>query len=113
MRTHVSEDKSFTVSAKSKRYSIVGNCCANGLHVATSFRAYQKKKKKKKNVGRDWKEANETRGLIIHDSMRKSNSVIVNYNYTFFLHLGLSLYDFDTYEINSLMVCLNSFLFLK
>ena len=80
MRTHVSEDKSFTVSAKSKRYSIVGNCCANGLHVATSFRAYQKKKKKKKNKGRDWKEANETRGLIIHDSMRKSNSVIVNYN---------------------------------
>ena len=40
----------------------------------------KKKKKKKKNVGRDWKEANETRGLIIHDSMRKSNSVIVNYN---------------------------------
>ena len=39
-----------------------------------------KKKKRKKNVGRDWKEANETRGLIIHDSMRKSNSVIVNYN---------------------------------
>ena len=72
-----------------------------------------KKKKKRKNVGRDWKEANETRGLIIHDSMRKSNSVIVNYNYTFFLHLGLSLYDIDTYEINSLTVCLNSFLFLK
>ena len=31
----------------------------------------------------------------------------------FFLHLGLSLYDFDTYEINSLTVCLNSFLFFK
>ena len=73
----------------------------------------KKEKKKEKNLGRDWKEANETRGLIIHDSMRKSNSVIVNYNYTFFLHLGLSLYDFDTYEINSLTVCLNSFLFLK
>ena len=112
MRTHVSEDKSFTVSAKSKRHSIVGNCCANGLHVANPLGPI-KTKKKRKNVGRDWKEANETRGLIIHDSMRKSNSVIVNYNYTFFLHLGLSLYDIDTYEINSLTVCLNSFLFLK
>ena len=111
MRTHVSEDKSFTVSAKSKRHSIVGNCCANGLHVVNPLGPI--KKKKRKNVGRDWKEANETRGLIIHDSMRKSNSVIVNYNYTFFLHLGLSLYDIDTYEINSLTVCLNSFLFLK
>ena len=61
MRVHVSEDKSFKVSAKSKRHSIVGNRCVNGLHVATSLS--QKKKKE---------------GLIIHDSMRKPNSLIVS-----------------------------------
>ena len=49
MRTHVSEDKSVTVSAKSKRHSIVGRTLGP-----------IKKKKKEKNVGRDWKEANET-----------------------------------------------------
>ena len=33
---------------------------------------------KKKNVRPNWKEANQTRGLIIYDSMRKLNSVIVS-----------------------------------
>ena len=65
MRVHVSEDKSFKVSAKRKRHSIVGNRCVNG-------------QKKEKTVGPDWKEANQTRGLIIHDSMRKRNSLIVS-----------------------------------
>ena len=97
MRVLVSEDKSFKVSAKSKRHSIVGNRCVNGLHVATSLS--QKKKKKKKE------------GLIIHDSMRKPNSLIVSL--FIFWRLGLSLCDFDTYEMNSLTACLNSFLFLK
>ena len=64
---------------KSERHSIVGNRCINGLHVAISFRTYQKKKRKKEiNVGPDWKEAYQTRGLIIHDSMRKPISVIVS-----------------------------------
>ena len=97
MRVLVSEDKSFKVSAKSKRHSIVGNRCVNGLHVATSLS--QKKKRKKKE------------GLIIHDSMRKPNSLIVSL--FIFWRLGLSLCDFDTYEMNSLTACLNSFLFLK
>ena len=66
---------------------------------------------KKKNVGPDWKEAHQTRGLIIHDSTRKPISVIVSLY--IFLRLRLSLYDFDTYEMNSLTACLNSFLFLK
>ena len=96
MRVHESEDKSFKVSAKSKRHSIVGNRCVNGLHVATSLS--QKKKKKKE-------------GLIIHDSMRKPNSLIVSL--FIFWCLGLSLCDFYTYEMNSLTSCLNSFLFLK
>ena len=91
---------------KTKHY-IVGNRWANILHVATSFGgAYQKK-----NVGPDWKEAHQTRGLIIHDSTRKPISVIVSLY--IFLRLRLSLYDFDTYEMNSLTACLNSFLFLK
>ena len=38
----------------------------------------KKKRKKEINVGPDWKEAYQTRGLIIHDSMRKPNSVIVS-----------------------------------
>ena len=97
MRVLVSEDKSFKVPAKSKRHSIVGNRCVNGLHVATSFS--QKKKWKKKE------------GLIIHDSMRKPNSLIVSL--FIFWRLGLSLCDFYTYEMNSLTACLNSFLFLK
>ena len=59
----------------------------------------------------DWKEANRTRDLIIHDSTRNPNSVIVSLY--IFLRLRLSLYDFDTYEMNSLTACLNSFLFLK
>ena len=67
--------------------------------------------KKKKNVGPDWKEAHQTRGLIIHDSTRKPISVIVSLY--IFLRLRLSLYSFDTYEMNSLTACLNSFLFLK
>ena len=110
MLVHVSEDKSFKVSAKKKKqHYIVGNRWANILHVATSFSgAYQKKKK---NVGPDWKEAHQTRGLIIHDSTRKLISVIVSQY--IFLRLRLSLYDFDTYEMNSLTACLNSFLFLK
>ena len=58
-----------------------------------------------------WKEANRTRDLIIHDSTRNPNSVIVSLY--IFLRLRLSLYDFDTYEMNSLTACLNSFLFLK
>ena len=33
---------------------------------------------KKKKVRPNWKEANQTRGLIIYDSMRKLNSVIVS-----------------------------------
>ena len=112
MRTHVSEDKSFRVSAKAKDILSLVTVVQTDYMLQHSLGPIKKKKKKEK-VERDWKEANETRGLIIHDSMRKSNSVIVNYTYTFFLHLGLSLYDFDTYEINSLTVCLNSFLFLK
>ena len=40
--------------------------------------------KKKKNVGPDWKEAHQTRGLIIHDSTRKPISVIVSL-YIFFM----------------------------
>ena len=110
MRVHVSEDKSFKVSAKKKtQHYIVGNRWANILHVATSFGgAYQKKKK---NVGPDWKEAHQTRGLIIHDSTRKPISVIVSLY--IFLRSRLSLYSFDTYEMNSLTACLNSFLFLK
>ena len=109
MRVHVSEDKSFKVSAKKKKqHYIVGNRWANILHVATSFGgAYQKKK----NVGPDWKEAHQTRGLIIYDSTRKPISVIVSLY--IFLCLRLSLYSFDTYEMNSLTACLNSFLFLK
>ena len=67
--------------------------------------------KKKKNVGPDRKEAHQTRGLIIHDSTRKPISVIVSLY--IFLRLRLSLYSFDTYEMNSLTACLNSFLFLK
>ena len=67
--------------------------------------------KKKKNVGPDWKEAHQTRGLIIYDSTRKPISVIVSLY--IFLCLRLSLYSFDTYEMNSLTACLNSFLFLK
>ena len=63
MRVHVSEDNSFKVSAKSKRHSIVGNRYVNGLHVPTSLS--QKKRKKKE-------------GLIIHDSMRKQNLLIVS-----------------------------------
>ena len=43
--------------------------------------------------------------------MRKPISVIVSW--FIFLHLRLSLYDFDTYEVNSLTACLNSSLFLK
>ena len=108
MRVHVSEDKSFKVSAKNKRHSIIGNRRANILHVAASFGgAYRKKR----NVGPDWQLANQTRGLIIHDSKRKQISVIVSLY--IFLHWRLSLYDFDTYEMNSLTACLNSFLFLK
>ena len=38
----------------------------------------KEKKKREKNVGPDWKEAYQTRGLIIHDSMRKPISVIVS-----------------------------------
>ena len=38
----------------------------------------KRKKKKERNVGPDWKEAYQTRGLIIHDSMRKPISVIVS-----------------------------------
>ena len=110
MRVHVSEDKSFKVSAKKKKkkHYIVGNRWANILHVATSFGgAYRKKR----NVGPDWKEAHQTRGLIIYDSRRKPISVIVSLY--IFLCLRLSLYSFDTYEMNSLTACLNSFLFLK
>ena len=92
---------------KKKQHYIVGNRWANIIHVATSFGgAYQKK-----NVGPDWKEAHQTRGLIIYDSTRKPISVIVSLY--IFLCLRLSLYSFDTYEMNSLTACLNSFLFLK
>ena len=45
MRVLVSEDKSFKVPAKSKRHSIVGNRCVNGLHVATSLSQKEKEKK--------------------------------------------------------------------
>ena len=93
---------------KKKQHYIVGNRWANILHVATSFGgAYRKKR----NVGPDWKEAHQTRGLIIYDSTRKPISVIVSLY--IFLRLRLSLYSFDTYEMNSLTACLNSFLFLK
>ena len=82
-----------------------------GKHITRCNILWRGLSKKKKNVGPDWKEAHQTRGLIIYDSTRKPISVIVSLY--IFLRLRLSLYSFDTYEMNSLTACLNSFLFLK
>ena len=82
-----------------------------GKHITRCNILWRGLSKKKKNVGPDWKEAHQTRGLIIHDSTRKPISVIVSLY--IFLRSRLSLYSFDTYEMNSLTACLNSFLFLK
>ena len=82
-----------------------------GKHITRCNILWRGLSKKKKNVGPDWKEAHQTRGLIIYDSTRKPISVIVSLY--IFLCLRLSLYSFDTYEMNSLTACLNSFLFLK
>ena len=109
MRVHVSEDKSFKVSAKKKKENIISL-----VTVGQTYYTLQHPLAgpiKKKNVGPDWKEAHQTRGLIIYDSTRKPISVIVSLY--IFLCLRLSLYSFDTYEMNSLTACLNSFLFLK
>ena len=75
MRVHVSEDKSFKVSAKKK------NNITSLVTVGQTYYTLQHPLAgpiKKKNVGPDWKEAHQTRGLIIHDSMRKRNSLIVS-----------------------------------
>ena len=96
MRVHVREDKSFKVSAKKKDILLL-------VTVVQTYYTIQHRA--------DWIEANRTRDLIIHDSTRNPNSVIVSLY--IFLRLRLSLYDFDTYEMNSLTACLNSFLFLK
>ena len=111
MRVHVSEDKSFKVSVKKKNNIISLVTVGQTYYTLQHPLAGPIKKKKKKNVGPDWKEAHQTRGLIIYDSRRKPISVIVSLY--IFLRLRLSLYSFDTYEMNSLTACLNSFLFLK